>query len=134
MGELVKFLGMRPDVSALHAQSHVFVLPSLWEGLPLAVLEAGSSAMPVIASPVGALPWLLDQERGYLTEPDDLAGSMVAALLDYDDALARGHRLFKLVRDEFNDATCLRRHHRLYQSIRTDDAVDHDSQARFSQD
>ena len=46
--DVVKLLGFRKDIVELCNQSHVFVLPSLWEGFPISLLEAGASGLPVI--------------------------------------------------------------------------------------
>jgi len=46
-------LGLRDDVPALLAAADVFALPSLSEGLPIAILEAMFAAKPIVASDVG---------------------------------------------------------------------------------
>jgi glycosyltransferase involved in cell wall biosynthesis len=73
----------------------LFVLPSRWEGMPLALLEAMSSGVPVVATAVGAVPEMLDHgAAGVLVPPADvrsLAAGIDAALADsqLSDARAR---------------------------------------------
>jgi glycosyltransferase involved in cell wall biosynthesis len=68
----VRFLGHRDDMPALLARCDVCVLPSLSEGLPLAVLEAMAVAKPVIASAVGGVPEAVaDGQTGFLVPPAD---------------------------------------------------------------
>ncbi|MCL0096021.1 glycosyltransferase family 4 protein [Thermodesulfovibrionales bacterium] len=65
--ESVDFLGVRDDVSLLLQRADVYWMPSEWEGLPIAALEAMACGLPVIASSVGGLrEVVLDEETGYL--------------------------------------------------------------------
>lgn len=68
----VHFLGMRQDIPELLALSDVFVLPSLWEGLPNSVLEAMAMGTPVIATNVDGCPEVIrNGETGLLVPPED---------------------------------------------------------------
>ncbi|MFO0328104.1 MAG: glycosyltransferase [Gemmatimonadota bacterium] len=76
----VEFLGQRDDVPALLHAAHGYVLSSSWEGLPVAVLEAGAFKLPVVATSVGGLPEVIeDQVTGRLVPPGDPV-TMAAAL------------------------------------------------------
>lgn len=67
-------LGLRADIANVLAGADVFVLPSLSEGVPLALLEAMLTAKPVVASAVGDVPTVLDGGRaGLLVAPSDAA-------------------------------------------------------------
>jgi glycosyltransferase involved in cell wall biosynthesis len=61
--------------SAALASSTVFILPSYAEGMPMALLEAMSWGMPVIATPVGGIPQVVDSGvNGLLVAPGDIDG------------------------------------------------------------
>lgn len=67
------FLGNRRDIPTLLAASDLFVLPSLWEGLSMALLEAMASGLPVVASAVsGTIQVIIPNETGYLFPPGDV--------------------------------------------------------------
>lgn len=87
----VHFLGLRQDLPSLLQQCDAFVLPSLYEGLPLAILEAMAAGLPIVATDVGGNADLVEHGRnGFLVPPNDpqaLARAM-AALID-DGGLAR---------------------------------------------
>lgn len=51
-GDSVKFLGVRRDVPRILQAMDLFIFPSLWEGLPLTVVEAQTSGLPVLMSDV----------------------------------------------------------------------------------
>jgi glycosyltransferase involved in cell wall biosynthesis len=70
----VHFLGSRRDVPAILAASDSFVLPSLWEGLPIALVEAMASGLPIVATEVsGTSQVMVDGATGWLVPPGDAA-------------------------------------------------------------
>ena len=81
----IELVGDRHDVPAVLAASHVFVLSTRSEGLPLTVLEAMAAGLPVVASRVGGIPEaVVDGETGLLVapgDPEELAAAL-ARLLD----------------------------------------------------
>jgi L-malate glycosyltransferase len=82
--ERVLFLGHRNDVPALLAGCNIYVLPSLFEGLPLALLEAMHAGKPVIASAVGGVgEAITDSETGLLVPParPDLLANAIRTLI-----------------------------------------------------
>lgn len=68
------FTGLRQDIPQILAGLDLFVLPSLWEGLPNVVLEAMAAGLPVVATAVGGTPELVsDDETGLLVPAQDAA-------------------------------------------------------------
>ncbi|MCC6173782.1 MAG: glycosyltransferase [Chloroflexi bacterium] len=87
IADRVHLLGVRRDRDRLFAAMDLFVLPSRWEGLSLALVEAMGAGRPVVATTVGGNPEVVSHERtGLLVPPDD------------PDALAEAIR--RLARDE----------------------------------
>jgi len=80
------------------AQSDVFLLPSYFEGLPMSLLEAMSWGLPSIATSVGGIPDVLDDDvEGLLIEPGDI-GALAAAILRMIDDPAICQRLGRAAR------------------------------------
>jgi glycosyltransferase involved in cell wall biosynthesis len=79
INEYVRFLGVRNDIPTLLSISSLFVLPSLWEGMPNSILEAMSSGLPVIATNVDGCPELVVHGKtGLLVSPADSDAIWVA--------------------------------------------------------
>ena len=76
IGGHVHFLGALDDVGPLLAAADAVVLPSLWEGLPLVLLEAMVRSRPVVATAVGGVPEVIeDGVHGSLVPAGDVAGA-----------------------------------------------------------
>ena len=71
----VVFLGHREDTDALLQALDIFALPSLSEGIPMALLEAMAASRAVVASRVGGVPEIVeDGTEGFLVESMDVHG------------------------------------------------------------
>lgn len=89
------FVVMGPELNQFYNQADIFALPSLSEGSPKVVLEALAHSLPVVASPVGNIPQMLDDgRRGILVAPGN------------PSALAEG--ISRLIADSDFRRTCIR--------------------------
>ncbi|MCE2952994.1 MAG: glycosyltransferase [Gemmatimonas sp.] len=89
LGASVCMPGMVSDMAAFYSALDVFVLPSVSEGLPLALLEAMSMGLPIVASAVGGMPAALGpSQAGVLVPPSDVA-ALARALCETLDGLGR---------------------------------------------
>ena len=115
----VRFLGFRHDVPELLALCDVFVLPSLSEGLSIAILEAMAAARPVVTTRVGGNPELVVQgETGILVEPTDapgLAGAVTRLLTDPAEARRLGENGLSRVRSRFTIGAMVREYETIYE-------------------
>lgn len=75
LGRRMRFLGHRDDVPRILAALDLFVMPSLWEGMPYALVEAMAVGLPVVGSAVPGIVDLIEPGRtGWLAPPADAEG------------------------------------------------------------
>jgi len=86
LGERVHIVTNRNDVTDLLALAHVFVMPSLWEGLPMALLEAMVAGKAIVASAIAGIPEaVVDRREGILVPAGDVAALADALRLVLSD-------------------------------------------------
>jgi glycosyltransferase involved in cell wall biosynthesis len=117
----VHLLGLRPDVAAVLAAADVFVLPSLSEGLPLALLEAMFAGRPIVASDVGEVAVALaGGEAGVLVEPGNaaaLAAALDRLLREPDHARRLGERAARRAAAEYDVSRMVARYAETYHTV-----------------
>ena len=117
----VLFLGTRRDLPDLYRAMDVFALPSLWEGLPLALLSAMASGLPVVVTPVGGIPEVVrDGENGFLVPPEDpvaLAAALRRVRENAELASACGRSAAETVRTEYSHRRNAERIMEVYEEI-----------------
>jgi glycosyltransferase involved in cell wall biosynthesis len=74
LNSVVSFLGARTDVQEILNEADGFIMTSITEGLPMALLEAMAARVPCIATQVGGIPELLGNGAGLLAQARDPAG------------------------------------------------------------
>ena len=101
----VHFTGARRDLGNVLAAIDVFLMPSLWEGLPLSLVLAMGAGLPVIATSVAGIPEVVqDGVTGWLVKPGDVKGlgAAMARVLGDDTERARlGQAAQAFVRPRF---------------------------------
>jgi glycosyltransferase involved in cell wall biosynthesis len=120
MGDVV-FLGARRDVPAILKALDIYAMPSLWEGHPMALLEAMSTGLPVVASRVGGVPDVVeDGVNGILIVPEDafaLASRMVELAKNPELRERLGKEAGVLVGERFSAKAMVERMERLYVEV-----------------
>nr|WP_321403131.1 glycosyltransferase [uncultured Desulfobacter sp.] len=117
LGERIEFLGYVRDISQLMKKGDLFVIPSHHEGLPLSLLEAMASGLPVIASAVGGIPALLMPDKGWVVppaNPEALADAIENAFNNPDTALGMGQRAQADVLNAYDIKQTVRNYEDLY--------------------
>jgi len=107
VADSVRFLGIRNDIPDLMRASDLYLMSSLWEGLPMVLLEAAASGLPAVATDVGGNPTaVLDGISGRIVSPNDdeaLAAALIE-VLNMSPAARRswGHAARELVQTSFS--------------------------------
>jgi len=106
LGEIIFLLGERQDAHRIMSLFDVFILPSLWEGLPYVLMEAGALGMPVVASNIeGVREIIQDGEDGLLipkNNPLEMAEAIKQLKSDPKLRAELGKRLQKKIQCEFS--------------------------------
>lgn len=116
ISEYVKFTGLLPssnDVRKVMLKADMFVFPTQGEGLPRGILEAMAIGMPVLSTPVGGIPEIVDSKYLFNPTDADAYANAICRLLDNPDELTSMSRnnfkkslefrneLLQVKRDEF---------------------------------
>jgi sugar transferase (PEP-CTERM/EpsH1 system associated) len=120
-GSSVVFAGIREEIPEFLNLFDLFVLPSLWEGQPLTLLEAMAAGKPVIAADVGGnVEILRGGDLGVLVPPRNvgvLADAMRRLLADRSLAQDLGRRSRAHAASEFGASKMTRRYERVFDSL-----------------
>ncbi len=121
LSDKVIFTGFRPDIIGLLTLLDIFVLPSLWEGFGLALLEAMALAKPVVATDVGGIPEIIENGKtGILVKPKDpeaLARAILKLINDNLYARGLGLNARKTVQERFSLNTMIDKVEAVYRSF-----------------
>jgi glycosyltransferase involved in cell wall biosynthesis len=102
----VRMLGRRDDMPAVYASLDLMVSSSRREGLPMAILEGMASRLPLIATPVGAVPTVVVDGRTGVLVPAEAPGLLAIGIIELlrDDAQRErlGSAARQLVEDQFS--------------------------------
>ncbi|MFC1849713.1 glycosyltransferase [candidate division CSSED10-310 bacterium] len=127
--ENVIFAGTRDDIPELLSMMNVFVLASLWEGMPLTVLEAMACKKPIVATNVdGVSESLTDGETGFLVpsqDPAALADKIIYLLENKDVGKKLGERARKVLVKKFPIEKMVRETSNLYTQLYFDRTAIH---------
>jgi glycosyltransferase involved in cell wall biosynthesis len=113
--------GHQENSAAIMCSFDVFVLPSIYEGLPFALLEAMALGIPIVASDISGVRDVLgNQQAGWLTAPRDataLATTIAQALMQSAETQRRRQTAQHLVETQYSVQLMVRRHLELYQHL-----------------
>lgn len=109
-GEWLTFTGElnRENIFSYYQTCSLFCLPSYSEGFPYVILESMSCGCPIIATSVGAIPEMLDEDCGLLVEQknvDELKKAIEKVITDPTSSLDMGKRAYHKVQERYSIET-----------------------------
>ncbi|VAW92008.1 hypothetical protein MNBD_GAMMA22-2531 [hydrothermal vent metagenome] len=121
ISDYITLMGQRSDIPSILAKVDIFVMPSHWEGLPMALLEAMAMSKPVIASRVGGIPDVIsDGVNGLLINKCDylsLKNAFQKLLPDTELRNKLGKEAKKTVLEKYSAKNVSQQYELLYQKI-----------------
>jgi glycosyltransferase involved in cell wall biosynthesis len=117
LGDRIRLCGVSRDVRSVMRAADILVAPSKFEGMPIVLLEAGSEAMPAIATPVGANAQILGGGRGVVAHPGVFGEALARMIADPDGSLAAGRRLRGYVMEHHSISATTSMHEKLYAQV-----------------
>jgi glycosyltransferase involved in cell wall biosynthesis len=137
LGGRVALLGLRRDVPRLLAASDVYLSTSIWEGLPVAILEAMAAGLPIVATRVGDVPHVVTGDAGTLVEASDVEGvsrALSGVLEDPELRRLRSQAALERVSEHFSRRAWGKRLLELYTQLQSSAALRPDRSSAESVD
>lgn len=110
-------LGFQNNIQQILIESHCLILPSLWEGMPMVIIEAAAAKLPIVTTPVGSIPDILDLSNSYLSTLDNFYKSMIEVIQNYNNALLKTEKLFQEIQESYTISKVYDKHLYLYNSL-----------------
>ncbi len=120
LGSKVKFAGSRTEVERILNDMDCYVSPSHTEGMPMSILEAMATGLPIVATEVGSVGHLLRDDHGKLLQPgniDELARQMQSVLDGINFMKEAGKKCRTRVEKEFSAGIQSREFANVYRSV-----------------
>ena len=131
----VRFLGHRQDVAEILAAADLFVFPTLYEGLPGAVIEALALGLPIVASKIAPVREVVEENRNAIlvtpASSSELAKAISTLLDDRNKALAYGRHSRKIFDARFTLQQSAARMIELYHRVAALKNDKHQEHAKF---
>lgn len=117
LSDTIHLLGYRKDIPILLNKAHCLLVPSLWEGLPIVILEAGASRTPIISTAVGSIPSLLNNFNATVVNIEDFEGAMAKMLKFPSVQRDKAKVLYDLIEQRYAIQNVVSQHIKIYNRL-----------------
>jgi glycosyltransferase involved in cell wall biosynthesis len=109
--------GKKENIADYLHQSHCFLLPSLWEGFPISLLEAGAAGLPCIITKIQAVLDNFSQDSLVISSNEGFIESMDLVYENYFEVCQKAKNLKKEIIENFSIKQVAEKHRSLYETI-----------------
>lgn len=109
--------GYQRQVVNFIKNAHCLVLPSLWEGMPMSIIESAGMKLPIIATPVGSIPDFLNTKNAYVATLTNFNSEMLHVMNKYSEALTKADILYDEIRSKYDIKNVFKTHLNLYKQL-----------------
>ncbi|MEY8848957.1 glycosyltransferase family 4 protein [Psychroserpens sp. XS_ASV72] len=113
----IKLLGFQKNVKQQLFDAHCMIMPSLWEGLPISLIEASATKLPIITTPVGSIPNFFKSSNSFVPQIETFHEAMISVIEDYDHAKKKANQLYEDNKNVFDINAVYKQHLEIYQSV-----------------
>lgn len=113
----IEFTGLLPSsdhVRTAMFDADIFIFPTMGEGLPRGILEAMAIGLPVLSTPVGGIPEVIDSKYLFSPLDSDSFSDMVCQLIDNTDELNKMSEINFIKSKEFNNTILQKKRDEFY--------------------
>lgn len=103
-------VGVVKDIIPYLTKSHCLIMPSLWEGMPITIIESAAAKLPMVVTPVGSIPDFLNDTNASVSNLDEFPATMIHVIDNYDDAKIKADKLFEEIIYKFDIDSVFNQH------------------------
>lgn len=109
--------GFQSDVKPYLNECQCLLLPSLWEGMPVILIEAAAAKLPIITTSVGSIPDFIDNTNATLCNLEQFPNKMSEIMKNYKVATDKSEKLYEKLKLRFNINSVYQQHIDCYQNL-----------------
>lgn len=115
--QIVNLKGFNSDIMPYFKNAHCLLLPSHWEGMPVVLIEAAATKLPIISTPVGSIPDFLNDSNATICNLPQFSTNMLNVMNNYEISCQKAHLLYSELKEHFDIENVYKQHLKLYNSL-----------------
>ncbi|WP_066225428.1 glycosyltransferase family 4 protein [Formosa haliotis] len=111
------FHGFQNKIQKYLSSAHCLILPSLWEGMPLVLIEAAANKLPIVTTPVGSIPDFLNDSNATVISLTKFNDALVYTVKNFEESMLKAEKLYLTSKNNFSIENVYDKHFELYKNV-----------------